>query len=67
MWNKLTKYLKIGGSGNASIKAKISNTKWNSTRQNEDSWIINKSNYIKQRRGNTMSSCSNSTSMYFYL
>jgi hypothetical protein len=60
---KLSKYVKIGGAVSSRVKV-VSKPSSASRQENHNQNFMNQSNFLKQRRGSTMTSCSNSTSRY---
>lgn len=62
---KLTRYMKIGGSGSGSTRTKVSTKPSSASRQEtHPSFMNNSLHSLQQRRGSTMTTCSNNTSRY---
>jgi hypothetical protein len=61
---KLTKYMKIGGTSSGSTRTKVSTKPSSANRQETHPAFMNQSSLLKQRRGSTMTTCSNNTSRY---
>lgn len=62
---KLTRYMKIGGSGSGSTRTKISTKPSSASRPESHTSFMNNTTFLKQRRGSTMTTWSNNTSRYW--